>query len=149
MRADRGVLHRAALSLPAIRAGRDGDAALFIALIGRCWADYPGCVLDVEVEERELLALETAMRARGGAVWIAGEGVGMVGARPSGGEVWEICRVYVHPALHGSGLGARLMDVAEGHAVSAGARRLELWTDTRFHRAHRFYEKRGWQRGGT
>ena len=130
----------------AIRAGRDEDAGRFIALIGRCWADYPGCVLDVEREEPELLALASAYAAKGGALWVAGDGVGMAAVRPLAAS-WEICRVYVHPALHGSGLGAALMDVAEGHAVAAGARVLELWSDTRFERAHRFYAKRGYVRG--
>jgi GNAT superfamily N-acetyltransferase len=59
---------------------------------------------------------------------------------------WEICRVYVDPAQHGSGLGHGLLDIAEGHAVAAGAQRLVLWSDTRFERAHRFYEKRGYAR---
>jgi GNAT superfamily N-acetyltransferase len=61
---------------------------------------------------------------------------------------WEICRVYVDPALHGSGLGHRLLDQAEAHAIAAGASRLVLWSDTRFDRAHRFYEKRSYVRSG-
>ena len=62
---------------------------------------------------------------------------------------WEICRVYVRPALHGSALGHRLLDRAEAHAISAGASRLALWSDTRFDRAHRFYEKRSYLRSGA
>jgi hypothetical protein len=42
-----------------IRPGRDSDAAGFIALIGACWAEYPGCVLDVDGELPELRALAT------------------------------------------------------------------------------------------
>ena len=52
------------------------------------------------------------------------------------------------PSLHGSGLGHRLLDVAEAHAIAAGASRLVLWSDTRFDRAHRFYEKRSYVRSG-
>lgn len=138
-------MRRAALT---IRPGRDGDAAGFVALVGRCWADYPGVILDVEREEPQLLALASYYAGQGGALWVAGEVQGMAAVRPSGGGAWEVCKVYVHPALHGAGWGAALMDVAEGHAVAAGARVLELWTDTRFLRAHRFYEKRGYVRGG-
>ena len=71
----------------------------------------------------------------------------MVATKPGLGGIWEICRVYAEPALHGSGVGAHLMDQAEAHASNAGAAGFELWTDTRFARAHRFYEKRGYQRG--
>ena len=52
-RADRGVLREPAL----IRPGRDDDAAGFIALIEACWAEYPGCILDVEAEAPHLRAL--------------------------------------------------------------------------------------------
>ena len=68
----------------------------------------------------------------------------MIATRPIG-AAWEICRVYVHPALHGAGLAHRLMDTAEAHANGAP---IELWTDTRFLRAHRFYAKRGYIRDG-
>src|SRR4029077_14685848 len=37
---------------------------------------------------------------------------------------------------------------AEAHAGAAGAARLVLWSDTRFDRAHRFYEKRSYVRSG-
>jgi len=50
--------------------------------------------------------------------------------------------------LHGTGLGHRLLDTAEAHAITAGAARLVLWSDTRFDRAHRFYEKRSYVRSG-
>jgi GNAT superfamily N-acetyltransferase len=51
-------------------------------------------------------------------------------------------------SLRGTGLADRLLDRAEAHAIAAGARWLALWTDTRFERAHRFYERRGYVRSG-
>lgn len=98
----------------------------------------------------ELHALATYYR---GALWVAeaqGRVVGMIACRPDHDEagVWEICRVYVHPDWHGAGLGHALLDVAEAHSIAAGARRLTLWTDTRFERAHAFYEKRSYIRAG-
>ncbi|WP_428492224.1 GNAT family N-acetyltransferase [Rhodopila sp.] len=74
--------------------------------------------------------------------------VGMIAVRPIEPPSWEICRVYVDPERHGLGLGHALLDRAEGYAAAAGARRLALWSDTRFHRAHRFYQKRGYARVG-
>lgn len=131
-----------------IRPGRDDDAPRFIALIERCWEDYPGCVLDVDLEAPELRALASYYAGRGGALWIAGEGVGMAATAPADAGAWEICRVYVHPSQHGTGLAARLLATAEAHAVAAGAGALLLWTDTRFERAHRFYGKHGYRRTG-
>ena len=84
-----------------------------------------------------------------GTVWVAernGAVVGMIAAIPLPEDTWEICQVYVHPSLHGSGLGHELLDIAEHHARSAA--RFSLWTDTRFERAHRFYEKRSYIRSG-
>ncbi|MBV8913094.1 MAG: GNAT family N-acetyltransferase [Acetobacteraceae bacterium] len=131
-----------------IRPGRDEDAAGFIALIETCWADYPGCVLDVDLEAPELRALASYYRGRGGMLWIAGDADGMVATAPLGGGAWEICRVYVRPRLHGTGLGRELLAVAERHAIAAGAGELVLWTDTRFGRAHRFYESASYVREG-
>ena len=138
-----------------IRPGRDGDAAGFIALIGDCWAEYPGCILDVDGELPELRALASWFAAAGGALWAAedavGAVVGMVGTRPmrDADQGWEICRMYVAAARRGSGLAGRLLDTAEAHARAGGAKRLVLWTDTRFTRAHGFYEGRGYVRQGA
>jgi GNAT superfamily N-acetyltransferase len=134
-----------------IRPGRDTDADGIIPLIGACWSEYPDIVMDVDSEMPELRALATYYQGKGGALWVAEAAdriVGMIAARPDGDGVWEICRVYVLPNLHGGGLGHRLLDIAEAHAWSAGATTLELWSDTRFRRAHRFYEKRGYRQAG-
>jgi hypothetical protein len=57
-----------AAALPRLRPGRDADAEGFIALIGACWAAYPGCVLDVDGEVPELRALATHFAGQGGAL---------------------------------------------------------------------------------
>src|SRR4051812_29217677 len=134
-----------------IRPGRDDDADAFIALIWAYWSRYPGIRMDVEQEMPELRRLATYYRDHGGALWAAesdGHLVGMVATRPLDAGAWEICRVYVDPAHHGAGLGHDLLTRAETHAIAAGATRLVLWTDTRFDRAHRFYEKRSYVRSG-
>ena len=136
-----------------IRLGRDSDAEGFIALIGACWGEYPGCILDLDGEVPELRALDTYFRDQGGTLWAAeqaGRIVGMIGTRPLKEDAaWEICRMYVDAAARGSGLAMRLLDTAESHARAAGAGRMVLWTDTRFTRAHGFYEKRGYVRQGS
>jgi GNAT superfamily N-acetyltransferase len=136
-----------------IRPGRDSDADGFISLIGDCWAEYPGCILDVDGEVPELRALATHFAEAGGAVWAVeheGELVGMAAARPMNQDsAWEICKVYVAKRMRGTGLAHHLLDTAETHARMAGAERLVLWTDTRFEAAHRFYEKLGYVRQGS
>jgi GNAT superfamily N-acetyltransferase len=111
--------------------------------------------MDVDAEMPEYRALASYYADQGGALWAAeadGQIAGMIATRPlrDGAPVanWEICRVYVLPSLHGGGLGHRMLDVAEAHAIAAGATRLVLWSDTRFDRAHRFYEKRSFVRSG-
>jgi GNAT superfamily N-acetyltransferase len=137
-----------------IRTGRDTDGSALIALIWACWSAYPGIRMDVEAEMPELHALATYYTGalRPGALWVAeidGAICGMVAVRRLGGQTWEICRVYVEPAFHGCGLGHALLDHAERHAIAAGADRMVLWSDTRFDRAHRFYEKRSYVRHGA
>jgi GNAT superfamily N-acetyltransferase len=136
-----------------LRPGRDDDAEGFITLIGACWAEYPGCILDLDGEVPELRALATYFRDQGGMLWAAerdGRVIGMVGTRPLNDDAaWEICRMYVDGAARGIGLAAELLRTAEDHARAAGAQRLVLWTDTRFTRAHGFYEKQGYVRQGS
>ncbi len=138
---------------PIIRPGSDSDAEALIALIWACWSQYPGVKMDVDGEMPELRALASHYAGKNGALWLAedaaGGAVGMIAACPHGDDgTWEICRVYVDPSLHGGGLGHALLDQAEAHAIAAGASRLVLWSDTRFDRAHRFYEKRSYVRSG-
>lgn len=107
--------------------------------------------MDVDGELPQYRALASYYADLGGALWAAednGQIVGMVATRPLPDGAWEICQVYVMPSLHGSGLGHRLLDLAEAHAMAAGAVRLVLWSDTRFGRAHRFYQKRSYVRSG-
>jgi GNAT superfamily N-acetyltransferase len=132
-----------------IRPGRDSDADQLIALTWACWSQYPGIRMDVDAEMPEYRALASYYSGEGGALWVAerdGVIAGMIATRPLADGAWEICRVYVHPSLHGAGLGHELMDVAERHA--GAAERFVLWSDTRFTRAHRFYEKRSYVRAG-
>jgi GNAT superfamily N-acetyltransferase len=136
-----------------LRPGRDADAEDFIRLIGDCWSEYPGCILDVDGELPELRALATYFAEAGGALWAAeqdGRVIGMAATRPMDQDAaYEICKVYVAKASRGGGLAHDLLGAAEAHARSAGAERLVLWSDTRFATAHRFYEKRGFVRQGS
>ncbi|MBN8891533.1 MAG: GNAT family N-acetyltransferase [Rhodospirillales bacterium] len=139
------------MTAPLLRPGRDEDAAGFIALVGACWAEYPGCVMDLDGEVPELRALASYYAGQGGALWAAEAGgrvVGMVGTKPLDGGAWELCKMYADAGQRGTGLAQALIDAAEGFARAHGAAEMKLWTDTRFDRAHRFYEKQGYVRSG-
>ena len=51
--------------------------------------------------------------------------------------------------LRGGGYAERLLFWALDRAVALGRQRVDLWSDVRFDRAHRFYEKHGFERNGT
>ncbi len=57
-------------------------------------------------------------------------------------------RMYLNATLRGTGAGQQLINWALSKSVELGARRMELWTDTRFERAHFFYEKMGFTDSG-
>jgi len=139
------------MAAPVLRAGRDADAADFIALIGACWAEYPGCVMDLDGEVPELRALATYYAEKDGALWAAeqsGRVVGMVATRVLAEGSWELCKMYAYSDQRGSGLAQSLIAAAEAHARAHGATEMRLWSDTRFDRAHRFYEKCSYLRDG-
>jgi GNAT superfamily N-acetyltransferase len=121
-----------------------------ITLIGGCWAEYPGCVLDVDAEEPWLRAPATAYAGKGGAMWVVEQTpavVACIGLVPHGSRA-ELKSLYVARAGRRQGLGARLVALVEAEAAARGAREVELWSDTRFAAAHRLYRRLGYARTG-
>ena len=104
----------------AVRTARDEDAEQLITLIGGCFAEYPGCVLDVDGEMPELLAIATFFTTRQGHFWVAehaGQVVGSVGVLPATApQGMELRKLYVARAARRRGLGGRLCDLAEAQA---------------------------------
>ncbi|MGF1608131.1 MAG: GNAT family N-acetyltransferase, partial [Kiloniellales bacterium] len=126
-----------------VRPARDDDAAAVIALVAAAYAEYPGCVFDLEGELPELKVPSSSHAAMGGDFWVAeaaGQVVGSVGYRPLQNGSVELLKLYVAKAARGQGLGRRLIALVDAVARAACAARIELWTDTRFTAAHRLYE---------
>jgi putative acetyltransferase len=133
-----------------IRDARDADSPGLIRLIEDCYAEYPGCVLDVEGEAPELIAPATSHANAGGRLWVAERGgaiVGSVAILPADARSAELKKLYVSSGVRRLGLGARLCGLVEAEARSRGAATVVLWSDTRFEDAHRLYEGRGYERG--
>ena len=147
----------------------DTDAGGLVRLVGGCFVEYPGCVLDLPDLDADLLAWGSALRSADGAGWVVrderGELVASVGVAPSGVE-WvapsgvegvapsgagtcELKRLYVDRVARRRGLGAALVAVVEAWARHRGAGRVELWSDTRFTDAHRLYERLGYADTGA
>jgi putative acetyltransferase len=138
-----------------IRGAEDADAAGLIALIGTVYAEYPGCILDVDAEEPALKAIASAFASSGGNFWVAIDGsgalVGCVGWVPgplvSGQRGWvQLRKLYVARAQRRRGLASELCARVESAAREQRAPGIELWSDSRFLDAHRFYVARGYQR---
>jgi putative acetyltransferase len=134
------------------RDSRDDDAQGLIALIGGVFAEYPGCVLDVDGELPELRAIASYFREKGGRFWVAergGEVIACVGLSPRPDRGVELHKLYVRRDSRRQGMGSRLCQLVESTAQERGASHVELWTDTRFQTAHLVYQKRGYLRGST
>ena len=132
-----------------IRDGLDSDSEDLIALIASIFAEYPGCVLDVDGEAPHLRRPASAFAVWGGGLWVAelnGEMVGCVGFADHG-EAVELKHLYVAADARRQGLGGRLTRLVEERARALGRTRVELWTDTRFIDGHRLYERLGYERG--
>jgi putative acetyltransferase len=150
LEADAAVNGIVGLGEATIREARDSDADGIIAVIRAVYAEYPGCIFDLENELPELKKPASFFAADKGKLWIAerdGEIVASFGFLPAekpGGM--ELHKVYLRRDQRGSGLARRMFETALIEMQRRRARFVELWTDTRFQSAHRFYEKLGFTR---
>lgn len=135
---------------PPIRLARDDDSGPLSALIAASFAEYPGCVF-VAAELPELRRPATSFALKGGRLWIAdgleGRIAGSLGVTPVPEQnAPELAKVYVDGTRRGSGLAQALFAKALDYAQQGGFAEMTLWSDTRFTRGHRFYEKLGFIR---
>ncbi|MGL4727843.1 MAG: GNAT family N-acetyltransferase [Bosea sp. (in: a-proteobacteria)] len=134
---------------PPLRPVTDADGAGLARLIAACFAEYEGCFYE-PAEFPELIAPATHYTARGAELWVMGDGLRIlasVAITPVANQrACEITKVYLDAGLRGSGAGEALMAHASARAASLGWPDMVLWTDTRFARAHRFYEKLGFMK---
>lgn len=164
------LILEAPLPLLALRPARDSDAQDLFGLLSLCFAEYPGCFVDPHDDLPDLVRPghwgerrartddDADGRLLGGAFLVVEDERGRVCAcvaldfpefAADGSPVAELHRLYVRPDCRGRGLAKRLTAHVEGLARAAGARRMILWSDTRFTKAHALYEGLGYQRGPT
>jgi GNAT superfamily N-acetyltransferase len=136
-------------ALPRTRPVSDADSAALIRLVGGCFAEYPGCVLDLDELDRWMLAPRTSYarwHGRLDVVEVDGDVVACCGSKPLAGAAVELKSLYVAARARRRGLASELVAGVEERARASGARRVELWSDSRFCDAHRLYLRLGYTR---
>lgn len=136
-----------------LRDATDADADEVERLIGGCFAEYEGCVLDPEGIDAWMQAPGSSYADKGGQFWVLAmpDGVGLtacVGWAPIGVDVIELKSLYVSAGARRQGLARRLVALVEKAALERGCTGVVLWSDTRFLDAHRLYVGLGYRRTG-
>ena len=145
-----GIEHRWMVRdlLPGLRPVADSDAAALQALVAGCFAAYEGAVLEVDGLDAWMLRPATNLAAKGAVLWVlpAGPDLAAVGGwQPSDAGV-ELKTLYVGAPWRRRGYALSFVGLVERAARQRGAAAVELWTDTRFHDAHRLYARLGYSR---
>lgn len=145
-----------------IRLATNADSDGMVQLIDGILQEYGDRIcITPGGSEADLLDIEAGYRSKGGEFWVLescsddtdgqSQIVGTHATRPDPKNPTEVCtfkRLYLHADLRGSNWGRDLMQVTIDWAKEQKFRRVEFWSDTRFERAHRFFEKFGFQKSG-
>ncbi len=109
--------------------------------------------MNVDAELPHLYTPATSFGRWNGQLWVTeenGEITGSIGMVPSDTpSTAELRMLYVMPQARRQRLGSLLLHTAEQEAAERGLTGVELWSDTRFTTAHRFYERHGYHWTGA
>lgn len=131
----------------------NSDQEQIIRLIDGCYQEYGDRVV-LAGDDSDLLDIEGNYRDRQGEFIVVRDNknrvVGTHAVVPiaQSSNLCTFRRLYLDTRLRGTGIGKALMVWAIDWARTAGFRRVEFWSDTRFARAHAFFEKLGFQTQG-
>ena len=112
-----------------IREGLDSDSEELIALIASIFAEYPGCVLDVDGEAPHLRRPASAFAGWGGGLWVAvlsGQMVGCVGFADRGDAV-ELKHLFVAASARRQGLGGAYAEPASCYVRTTYVPMIASW----------------------
>jgi len=140
---------------PIFEAVKDSDSEGVIALIKSCFDEYEGVLIDLDDLDKDLLSYAADTKANGGEAYVVRDGDEIIGTIAMGPVkesakktvkegVFELKRLYLKSGNRGSGLAPALVRHIESRARACGGHTMELWTDTRFERAHSFYTREGY-----
>lgn len=133
-----------------IRPVRDKDGPKLAELIASIFSEYDGCIYEPS-EYPMFLAPKQYYEKKSGWFFVVdtptGVAQGCIAAEPTIlPTTFELKCFYLANALRGSGVAEDLLATILALLLSYNAQHIRLWSDIRFHRAHRFYEKHGFQK---
>lgn len=136
--------------MPHLRDATNPDGPAIMALIDRVYREY-GDRLCLDGADSDLHDIDANYFQIGGHFVVLDDDAirGTFAIYPAeNSQVGVLRRLYLDPELRGTDWGTRMMNWAIEWAKDHGMRRLELWSDTRFTRAHSFFARFGFQKGG-
>ncbi len=135
-----------------IRNATDADSKGIIWLIDSVLGEWNDSVC-LDDSEKDLLGIEQFFWNCGGAFFVLEQEseIGGTHAVLAVGLHAGLCtfkRLYLDKSLRGKGAGIYLMQWNIDWSRERGFRKIEFWSDTRFERAHQFFEKFGFVKSG-
>lgn len=126
------------------------DKEEVIALVLHCQNDGTRPFVSVD-DQPELLHIKEMYLDAGGGFWVAkenGKVAGSIGLLMCGGGLAVLKKFFVYEAYRGEPyhLGRRLYEILLADARKKGVKRMLLDTPRNAYRAHKFYEKAGFQK---
>ena len=134
-----------------IRSATNADSKQVIALIDSVLNEWDDAVC-LDGSEADLLTIESSYHDSNGVfvvMEVAGKVAGTHAVLPVDQEngLCTFKRLYLDRNLRGTSAGKDLMQWNIDWAKEKGFSKIEFWSDTRFHRAHKFFEKFGFEKG--
>ncbi|MBT7982161.1 MAG: GNAT family N-acetyltransferase [Verrucomicrobiales bacterium] len=136
-----------------IRTATNADSEEIIALISSIYDEY-GEIMYTDGADRDLLDIHRHYHESGGDfVVLENDQKKIVGShatlpKDKSAGLLTFRRLYLEKTMRGSGAGKTLMDWAVKWTEDHNYKRVEFWSDTRFKRAHQFFENYGFQKTG-
>lgn len=135
-----------------IRPATNRDCDAVVALIDTVLGEWDDAVC-LDDSEKDLLDLQANYWDAGGAFVVMEHDNGIIGShsilpvdRSEG--ICTFKRLYLKKEFRGTQAGHDLMQWNIDWSASQGFQRIEFWSDTRFKRAHHFFEKFGFEQSG-
>ena len=136
-----------------IRDATNADSEEVIDLISSIYDEY-GEIMYTDGADKDLLDINQHYHKSGGDFVVLEDDqkriVGSHATLPKDQSTGLLTfrRLYLEKSMRGSGAGKTLMDWAVNWAKDHEYKRIEFWSDTRFKRAHQFFENYGFHSTG-
>lgn len=137
-----------------VREPLNSDAKALISLVQGCFDEYEGVFLEPDGLDVDLNTYATALQDINGKGYVLETEekniVGLVSGAPTEAEnTYQLKRLYLQANHRGGGTASGLLRLIEQDAMAQkSVMFLVLWSDVKFERAHRFYEREGFKKTG-